>query len=688
MGSAASIDNRFSEELRQTYLLTEELKEQIATHDARFLKVQSSQAWKDHKKIIIALTERTKLQLQRVAKIYSKLELEEGRNISADIEIRNMLGGSYGDFMRLLVVSVDAINSELLDTALKCIGCDENLIADVLCAIPYHELISAKNHYDNNHKESTLYNIIKSKTLENSSYQKFILKILTNQRQSENISSINEAKQQVDALYEAGITGTKSDHKDDDVIFDILSKCSRQQCHLISEEYEKKYNITLEVGLTASYGGSCLRALILWISPLLSAISSLFYMSLNSVVIDFDQTCHLATKYDKSILQKVIVTYEQIYSESLIDKLSKVLTGNFKKSVIAWFTNPTYDDGYESKINDIIESCDGSIDNLLADPAKLNALQDLIIAEHNSASTHLEEIIATTSGENSNKKSQPTTTASSKSSGLPAPLLTGKSRKNISDNNDNNNNNSPTTITESSSPPISSNNSNGNDNNNNNNNSNSNNTITSSTTSASTSTSTSSLGKRKGVSQAGGVMFGILRNTLQNAAAANSNELQSKSPRIDRNTTPKSQQVKQQVNNNNNNNNNEESSSLQNDVQRKINSTKSQEDEIPNQSKTKILVKGTRIVKIIEKKQSSGSSSSLILSSKNNLNKSSDSNISNNNKEDNNDNDKDKDNNSDTEKTLSLDNFFKKTVATPQLYWLTVSEEEVERRRKMKQLKK
>lgn len=424
MGSGASIDDRFPETIRKNYALTEEIKEQIATHDARFLKIQSTQSWKDHKKIIAALTERTKLQLQRVARIYSKLEADEGRNISAEMEIRNMLGGSYGDFMRLLVVSVEAINSELLDTALKCIGCDENLLVDVLCAIPNYEINSTLSHYNSCHEDS-LQAIIKSKTLENSSFQKFILKILSSTRQTEKSLSEEEAIRLADELHQAGVGGSQT--RNDDAIFAILCQVSREQCHLICEQFEKKYSMTLEAGLTSIYGGSCLRGLILWISPLLAAISSLFYMSLHSVVIDFDQTCHLATKYEKHILQQVVHTYEQIYSENLIDKLSKSLTGNFKKSVLAWFTNPTYDDGYESKIAMLVESCDGSIENLLNDPDKLDKLDKLVSEEHNSASSHLDETIAASSKDG--KPPPP----KSESSGLPAPLMTGKSRKNMTD---------------------------------------------------------------------------------------------------------------------------------------------------------------------------------------------------------------------------------------------------------------
>mmetsp|Transcript_10387 Transcript_10387/g.15790 ORF Transcript_10387/g.15790 Transcript_10387/m.15790 type:complete len:770 (+) Transcript_10387:118-2427(+) len=389
MGASGSIDaNRIPEDIRKTYQLSEEVKEKIATYDARFLKIQASQAWKNHKLIISTLTERTKSQLQRVATIYTKSHEDGGHNKPLDEEIQGMLGGNYGEFMRLLVLKREQISSELLETALKSIGCDEPLLADVLCACSNHEMMEAQDYYNKSHKES-LQSTIKSKTLEGSSFQKFIIKILSASRSDESVFDNGTAVEHMKEIHAAGVG--REVGKDEDTIFSILCSSSRKHCELISEAYVKAHNMTLEAALTSKFAGSCARALILWIAPLYASIASLFHLSLNSTVVDFDHTCHLATKYLKSTLQEVLTVYERLYNENLLTKLGASLTGNFKKSVIAWLSSPTYDGGNESKIATMIEDCNGNLESLVEDSQKVEELRDLVEAEHNTVTQYLSE---------------------------------------------------------------------------------------------------------------------------------------------------------------------------------------------------------------------------------------------------------------------------------------------------------
>lgn len=176
-----------------------------------------------------------------------------------------------------------------------------------------------------------------------------------------------------------------------------------------------------------------------------------------------------------------------------------------------------------------------------------------------------------------------------------------------------------------------------------------------------TNINSSSLGKRKSLSQSGsgigsGVMFGMMRNTLQNAAAANAQELM-KSPRIDKHTTPRgssqssnvfiesfgsgegnneSEEHDHQTNShshshNNNNNNNINNNTIDQNHQNKKNRNNSTKLKISN---------------LNEQKQQQSHKIE--------------------------------------RKVLGLDDFFKKTIATPQLYWLPIHEDEVEKRRQQK----
>lgn len=144
-----------------------------------------------------------------------------------------------------------------------------------------------------------------------------------------------------------------------------------------------------------------------------------------------------------------------------------------------------------------------------------------------------------------------------------------------------------------------------------------------------TATGPSSLGKRKSIGQGGGIagaMFGVIRNTLQNAAAASAQE-QTKSPRIDRNTTPRGLVA-------------------MSEPPLEISTTPDTvtEPQIPPTS-------------VKNKKNRGGKSKSTT---------------------------KVDENRNGNQKEPTLDDFFKKTNATPQLYWLPVPVEEVEKRRQQK----
>lgn len=431
MGSSASLNaESFPADISSQYQDSSTMKEEIAKRDAAFIHQQANQSWKNHKQIISALTERTKSQLQRVAAIYEKIE---HRSKPANIEIRDMLGGNYGEFMSLLLVKREVISAELLDVAFKCIGCDECLVADVLCACSFFEMEETQ-HYFNSINSISLQDSVKTKTLERSSFQNFMLCILTAKRKDDDVVDDAEALRQMHLIHAAGV-GRESGGKDEEAIFRIISTESRAQCDLISRHYENTHHMTLGEALSKVFAGSTQRALLLFVSPLLASIASLFYLSLHSTVVDFDMTCRLATKYNKSKLQAAVVVYKTLYNEDLVEQLGNKLTGNFKKSVIAWLTSGTYDKGNESKIEDLIEDCDGDISKLLADPGKLALLRELVQAENAACKEHMKDLEKSAAAAAKKKppgKSSvppaPVTVKEDKESEPPSPALAALSR--------------------------------------------------------------------------------------------------------------------------------------------------------------------------------------------------------------------------------------------------------------------
>ncbi|CAE7449224.1 unnamed protein product [Symbiodinium microadriaticum] len=303
----------------------------------------------------------------------------------AHIEIRDMLGGTYGEFMSLLLLKRETINIDLLDVAFKSIGCDECLIADVLCACSYVEMTETHAHFDTN-RDTPLQEMLRTKSLEKSSFQRFVHTILSTKRNDEDVFDDVDARAQMEELHNA---------------------------------------------LSKTFAGSAQRALLLWISPLLASIASLFYLSLHSTVVDFDLTCHLATKYNKKSLQEAVVVYKTLYKEDLVEQLGKKLTGNFKKSVIAWLTSPTYDGGAESSIEEMVNECSGDMVKLLADPVRLNRLRELVQEENTACRQRVQALEA--EDQAAAAKKQPPLPTKKKDAPAPGPIPDNTEKESVTD---------------------------------------------------------------------------------------------------------------------------------------------------------------------------------------------------------------------------------------------------------------
>jgi hypothetical protein len=385
MGSAVSA--QFPAEFKDSIASIEKSRLAIAKYDAEFIHKQAHQTWKNHKLIIEALTSRTKSQLQMAALIYQKAENDGGYNTPVDIEVRDMLGGNYGDFLRLLILSRADMDVELLQSALNSLGCDENLLGDVFCTASNAEIENAQKAWSNKFN-SNLSDKITGKTLPGSSFQKFILGVLSQQRSEDGIVNENDAITQAEAIHKAGI----GSHKDEDTIFSILLKISREQCAAISKVFETKYSMTLHKAIHTAFAGSLARALVLWTSTIPDSIATLYFLAMNSPVVNMEEISHLTARYSKLILNQIANVYETKFEDNLIQKLSTSLNGNFKKAIIAWLTSPSYDNGSEDKIMDMIANHKNSMAEILADKSLCDELFNILTEQEKTLTIMIDKL--------------------------------------------------------------------------------------------------------------------------------------------------------------------------------------------------------------------------------------------------------------------------------------------------------
>lgn len=364
MGGAASIyqnDQNIPDSIKNAFRRNDALKLQIAQMDAQFIYEQSQENWIDHKLLIQLLCERTKSQLHRVAEIYQKDKNRGGYGVFLEQKLVDIIGGPYGYFVRDCVMKPDALDAEYVHLTLNSLGCNENVLAEVLCASTCEELKATAQYYQGVLKKPLLEKVL-SKTTPNSPFQKFCRHILSYSRHPSTLSiSEADARQHAQQLYASGLTDP-SLPRNDDQIFQILCYASRGECQSISDQYESLYSMDLVTAILTKYKGSIALGLLLWTASLNDAIVKRIQINLTDPTVrknglDFRHLSHLFAKYDHWKLKILCARYHEIYEEELIPLVIKKLSGNYKKAVLQWLTSDkTCDGGYEFRILKLMES--------------------------------------------------------------------------------------------------------------------------------------------------------------------------------------------------------------------------------------------------------------------------------------------------------------------------------------------
>jgi hypothetical protein len=285
------------------------------------------------------------------------------------------------EFMALIESRfIAAIDAEYMHVSLNTLGCEENILAEVLCASDTHELEIALKYYEAVLKRPLKDKIV-SKTTKGSPFQKLLVAILSNKRKSGFEANKADANSHAEFLYNAGLSD-KSIQRNDDVIFDFIAKESRESCQMISEAYENIYKLDLVEAILAKYRGPVAFALMLWTAELNDAIVKRIQVNITdphvkAVGLDLRHLSHLFAKYNHRKLVEIVKNYKDLFEVDLVDLVREKFSGNYRKAVLGWLVNHTCDGGKEEHIAEIMDSFE-TTDELLADTEKLALIEKLL----------------------------------------------------------------------------------------------------------------------------------------------------------------------------------------------------------------------------------------------------------------------------------------------------------------------
>jgi hypothetical protein len=232
---SASVDNYlgnfFPDEIINLVHCITVFKNKIAQSDSTLvLKELGKKNVKDYKLLILALTSRTKSQLQSMLALC---------NFTNPSDFSNLSSGILGKFFQNLVLSKIQIECRAINIATDGIGCDENSLADIFSCQETSGLLEIMNNYtgiisDNNTvpspPSSDIFNtqepvwnnsdtkntlnfisLIKKKTSKDSPIQKFFMRILKADRGEESPADAQLAVSQVVKLHEVRVRITVRD---------------------------------------------------------------------------------------------------------------------------------------------------------------------------------------------------------------------------------------------------------------------------------------------------------------------------------------------------------------------------------------------------------------------------------------------------------------------------------------------
>lgn len=346
-------------------------REQIAGMDAAFLAGQMKKRFKQHAIIIKRITCKSKLQLHKLKLKYSSAPEVGGQGREIVTDVREMLGGPYGEFIRSMFMSWLDNAIDYIECAVSGIGCDDTMIVDVLCLATEAELaelhqflgpMNANNHALVNMKK------LMGKTRKGSCFQTFMKRALEGDRPTDGPlnSDPRQAKKQAGIIHEA-LHQTPSPNYE--AFFEVICSASRNQCCLISDECMLSHSKSLPQMVNASFQGNIQRAINMWISPRADA----FAMSLHHALTitagnDMEAAMHAAARVLGSVDKKDASTwmrsrFNTIYCEKLEDKLSAKVTGKLRDALLGWIDEDSFDSNVDLEIADVIRLKGGAFDD-------------------------------------------------------------------------------------------------------------------------------------------------------------------------------------------------------------------------------------------------------------------------------------------------------------------------------------
>ena len=265
--------------------------------------------------------QRVKLREKYKSKVRKDLIDDIEKKMSGDL--KNALSALYRE-----PVEYDAY---LLYKAMKGIGSDKDVIAEIVSFRDFDRLNKIKEKFKEMYKKD-LISEIKSET--SGDFQKIILKLLENPRNQNSSPNLENCKKIAEEIYNAGENKIGTN---EGVFIKYFTSLSPEELQLVSKEYHKNYGKNIVQVIKSEFGGNDQKILLNILYGLYNAseyFARKIYDAVDGVGTADDQLIRCVVSRYEIDMKMIKKYFKQIYQKDMIQRVNEDTGGEYQKLLV------------------------------------------------------------------------------------------------------------------------------------------------------------------------------------------------------------------------------------------------------------------------------------------------------------------------------------------------------------------
>jgi hypothetical protein len=314
-------------------------KESIAEMDAYLLKYAAKGIGTDEKLVIDVLCSRTKTQLDAIDLVY-----RAKYNKTLAEYISSSTSGNLKRFLQYMQMYDSEFDIVVLKKAFDGIGCDKQVIVEVLCTRSWERLKKSKELYQQRN-DSGFMDRLRSEL--GGSLAHICIRLMEGSRgMAEEGNNLTKEPEEL-----AEFLGTHW-ASDPNACIDVLVTHNVAEVKQIAEAYEAKYNKSMEKMIKDKFSGHLETAMIAMLHDPIDFYCRRIKEAMKGLGTDEGVINRILGGNTKQVVHQIAERFFEKYDKPLVKALQEELSGDYLKAVVAWVRTSDYTGSYDVALID------------------------------------------------------------------------------------------------------------------------------------------------------------------------------------------------------------------------------------------------------------------------------------------------------------------------------------------------